>query len=171
MERMKKRINSSLLPAFSKAGFKCEISTDYKILIVEKIPDIYKINLEKYPFQLIFIMDDGLKVTIPGKIDIRNDDNIVKHINELYKNAAKKEKECPICYNDIEGSEILMPCDRHYICRECNSKGTFTKPSRNLSFFEKCPICRGVEEPISDGRKRSKKRKKSKKKTKSKKSL
>jgi hypothetical protein len=50
-------------------------------------------------------------------------------IRELYE-AAKKEEDCPVCYECIQGQQLMVPGCCHYICEGCYDR------------CDACPICR-----------------------------
>jgi len=50
-------------------------------------------------------------------------------IRDFYSKDDNKE-DCPVCYEKINGEELMVPGCCHYICQNCHSK------------CENCPICR-----------------------------
>jgi hypothetical protein len=50
-------------------------------------------------------------------------------IRDIYSKDDNKE-DCPVCYEKINGQELMVPGCCHYICQNCHSK------------CENCPICR-----------------------------
>lgn len=48
---------------------------------------------------------------------------------EYYDSSDKKE-DCPVCYETMESSKLIVPTCTHFICNSCNER------------CDKCPLCR-----------------------------
>jgi len=50
---------------------------------------------------------------------------------EYYDSSDKKE-DCPVCYETMDSSKLIVPTCTHFICNDCNSR------------CDKCPLCREI---------------------------
>ena len=57
--------------------------------------------------------------------------NMQKKIRECYE-ELRKEEDCPVCYECIKSSNLMVPSCCHYICGTCYDR------------CDSCPICREV---------------------------
>jgi hypothetical protein len=48
---------------------------------------------------------------------------------EYYGSSDKKE-DCPVCYETMDASKLIVPTCTHFICNDCNQR------------CDKCPLCR-----------------------------
>jgi len=47
-----------------------------------------------------------------------------------YYDSSNKKEDCPVCYETMDASKLIVPACTHFICNDCNSR------------CDKCPLCR-----------------------------
>jgi hypothetical protein len=47
-----------------------------------------------------------------------------------YYNSSDKKEDCPVCYETMDASKLIVPACTHFICNDCNQR------------CDKCPLCR-----------------------------